>query len=477
MKRLSILVLFSLSLLLAMGANDINPYPVYGDIDGNNRVNIDDVTGLINYLLSGKPAEPVALHSPNMTIAEFKAKHWQDARNYVDTVFENEVIHGWVTSTDEPGNIYKTLYITDESGAGLAISVNKNSLFNYYAIGREIVLPLQGYYVGKFNGMQQLGFPQWYAAGNTWEVTFMPWDMMRLLAEPNGFPDPDCDAVQPVDVKLADFVNDFGMDAQLHYQGKLVRISNVLFDDADGISTLAQNYATSRTVTDDEGNSLIVRTSNYADFASMVLPVEIVDLVGILSMSGTTWQLQLRSADDVIGTGVMPTPDPEPDPVLSLNEGFDSELPSGWKNVAVSGDKKWYQTIFQQDGYAAMTGYRGTQPPFDAWLITPALDIQNATNKVLTFTSQLAAYNSTTTVLEVYVLNSADPTTATVKEKLNPVLATPSSTSTYSEKVGSGDIDLSQWADGVYYIGFRYYAAQDVNYATWCIDNVKFGVE
>jgi hypothetical protein len=73
---------------------------------------------------------PTAEHHANMTIAEFKAKHWQDARNYIDTVTEDEIIHGWVTSSDESGNIYKNLYIMDESGQGLTNSIYQNSLFN-----------------------------------------------------------------------------------------------------------------------------------------------------------------------------------------------------------------------------------------------------------------------------------------------------------------------------------------------------------
>ena len=117
MKRFTFSLLFSLSLLMVVGSNDYNR--LYGDVNGDKKANITDVTDLINYLLTGEMAGPEAIHSPNMTIAEFKAKHWQDARNYVDTVTENEVIHGWVTSSDQSGNIYKTLYITDESGAGL----------------------------------------------------------------------------------------------------------------------------------------------------------------------------------------------------------------------------------------------------------------------------------------------------------------------------------------------------------------------
>jgi len=86
-----------------------------------------------------------------------------------------------------------------------------------------------------------------------------------------------------------------------------------------------------------------------------------------------------------------------------------------------------------------MTGYKGTQPPFDAWLISPPLDIKNAASKSLTFNSQVNGYGSTTTVFEVYVLDSNDPTQATVKAKLNPTLAK-APASGYSGWVESGDI-------------------------------------
>lgn len=46
----------------------------------------------------------------------------------------------------------------------------------------------------------------------------------------------------------------------------------------------------------------------------------------------------------------------------------------------------------------------------------------------------------------------------------------------YSEWVESGNLDLSSYS-GVVYIGFRYNAAQDANYATWCVDNIKLNVK
>lgn len=543
---------------------------------------------------------PTAEHHANMTIAEFKAKHWQDARNYIDTVTEDEIIHGWVTSSDESGNIYKNLYIMDESGQGLTISINQNSLFNTYRIGQEIVIPMKGYFVGKYNGQQQLGYPQWYEQGSAWEATFLPQAMWESMVELNGLPNPAM--IDTLEIDLSEIYNKSDVETQLKYQARLVRINDVSFSEADGVATYVEGDAnTNRTLIDDNNRTLTVRNSNYADFKNDVLPEGKLDVVGLLYFYGTNWQLYLRDVSDVISSGAggsvnkpltvaeaidaqntgikgwvggyvvgavapevttvsgndniewqapttLPTTlliadDPEckdytkcilvslpqgsqfrndanlvdnawlykqyikvkgtfatymgmagitknngstdeyrlpaapfEGGVTQLEEGFDSALPADWTNVQVSGDKAWYQTTFQNNGYAAMTGYRGTQPPFDAWLITPLLDIKNATSKTLSFRTQVAGYGSTTSVFEVYILNSLDPTAASVKVKLNPAIAKPSTTATYSDWVQSGTIDLSQWADGSYVIGFRFYATQDANYATWCVDDVKFGM-
>ena len=107
-----------------------------------------------------------------------------------------------------------------------------------------------------------------------------------------------------------------------------------------------------------------------------------------------------------------------------------------------------------------MTGYKGTAP-FDQWLVTPPVDMSKVTNKTLSFDTQVNGYGSTTTVFEVYVLTSSEVATAATAPA-----------SGYSEWVASGDLDLSAFS-GTIYIGFRYYATADANFATWCVDNVK----
>ena len=680
--------------------------------------------------------EPIAANAEkvNTTIYDLKYTYWDDARNYIDTIGqtadgEDIIIKGRVISSDETGNIYKSLVIQDETAA-LALSINQNSLYTTYRLGQEIVINATGMYIGKYNGLQQLGYPEWYAQGNAWEATFMAPEFFAEHAEINGFP-----RVAEIDtmvVSLGSLPSD--PSGLCTWQSQLVRLDDVMFTEADGKATFATDDAnTNRTLQDMNGNTIIVRNSNYADFRSQKLPVGTGSVVGILSYYGTAWQILLRSAEDCIGfskdgkgTAVNPyvmedvaalqgtgktgwfsgyivgsvkpgksavasnddvkweapfamantivlgatadtkdiancvvvelvdgtalrsvanlkdndvlgknllvkasafkavlghqglatsgsqadfvlegmsvggegtkespysvtaakaafvdgsqkaawvtgyivgsvdgksitenavfsastatasnvlisdnpaatsidecipvqlpsgavrsalnlvdnpgnlgklvklngsiekyfgvagfktvteyeiegggsSGDDTPvssDPVTVVNEGFDSALPSNWTNVKVSGDKAWYQTTYNNNGYAAMTGYKGTQPPFDSWLITPALNVKDATAKALSFRTQVNGYGNQTSVFEVYVMTTNDPATAT-KIKLNPAIAT-APVSGYSDWVNSGDLDLSSYGD-VVYVGFRFYATADANYATWCVDDVKFG--
>jgi hypothetical protein len=154
----------------------------------------------------------------------------------------------------------------------------------------------------------------------------------------------------------------------------------------------------------------------------------------------------------------------------SVNQNFDAEtaIPADWSQVQIEGTKTWYVTTYNNNNYAAMTGYKGTAP-FDSWLISPAISASKLSKKTLNFSTQVNGYSSTTSVFEVYVLSSNDVKTAT-KTQLNPTLAT-APASGYSSWTDSGNVDLSAFT-GTIYIGFRYYATTDSNYATWCLDNV-----
>lgn len=181
----------------------------------------------------------------------------------------------------------------------------------------------------------------------------------------------------------------------------------------------------------------------------------------------------LKTVTEFTLDGAEPTPPATVDPVSSIDENFNASLniPAGWSQVQIAGNKDFYVREFSGNNYVSVSGYQGN-PPFDQWLLTPPVDMSKVTEKVLSFDTQVNGYGSTTTQFEVYVLTSADVATAT-KTKLSPALPT-APASGYSDWLNSGDLSLAQFS-GIVYIGFRYYATADANYATWGLDNVKVG--
>lgn len=72
-------------------------------------------------------------------------------------VDRNCVIKGQVTTSDQVGNLYKSLYIQDET-AGIEIKIGKNGLYNEYKLGQWIYVDCSGLTVGDYNGMINIGY-------------------------------------------------------------------------------------------------------------------------------------------------------------------------------------------------------------------------------------------------------------------------------------------------------------------------------
>ena len=164
----------------------------------------------------------------NTTILDLKTKYWKEDKNYIDTIKLTEagdsvVIKGRVVSSDESGNIYKNLVIQDETAA-ITISINGNSLYNTYRIGQEIVLPVTGLFIGKYNTLQQLGYPD-YSDTYGWQATFLPLAMFQEAAELNGLP--NAAEIDTISVKMAELPTT--PDGIRELQSQLVRFYGVSF--------------------------------------------------------------------------------------------------------------------------------------------------------------------------------------------------------------------------------------------------------
>lgn len=157
-----------------------------------------------------------------------------------------------------------------------------------------------------------------------------------------------------------------------------------------------------------------------------------------------------------------------------------NELCPGWTHEIVSpadDDRAWQSKIHESEKYISITAFDSSNGNagklYDLWMISPALNVKDAPQKVFSFYSE-GAYWAEGSSLEVYVLNEPK-STASSKEKLNPVLATSTNPGgNFKGWVASGDISLEGKGD-VVYVAFRYQGVGGSSATTYCIDDFAFG--
>jgi hypothetical protein len=69
---------------------------------------------------------------------------------------DDMVIAGKVISDDHSGNIYRELYIQDETGV-ISVKIGLSSLYSDYKLGQMVYVRCGGLTIGQYNGMPQLG--------------------------------------------------------------------------------------------------------------------------------------------------------------------------------------------------------------------------------------------------------------------------------------------------------------------------------
>ena len=101
----------------------------------------------------GEPAEPAAASlQANTTIAALKAMY-QGKPVHIE---QDIIIEGQVISSDASGNIYRSLYIQDNTGA-IEVKIGNSALYNDYKVGQLIYVKCQGLVIGNYGGMLQIG--------------------------------------------------------------------------------------------------------------------------------------------------------------------------------------------------------------------------------------------------------------------------------------------------------------------------------
>lgn len=153
-------------------------------------------------------------------------------------------------------------------------------------------------------------------------------------------------------------------------------------------------------------------------------------------------------------------------------ETFDEDL-GAWTQYSVTGDQvwEWAEQYGDPPGCAKMSGYDGEPLENDDWLISPALNLDEYTNEILTFVS---ACNYDGPNLELYYSTdydgSSDPSTQGAWTDITGQAEWSTGGFTWVE---SGNVSLSEIQGESVYLAFVYHSSPEDDAKTWEVDNIE----
>ena len=365
------------------------------------------------------------------------------------------MIKAVVTGNDVSGNIYNQVSVQDASGA-IIIAINGSGLSGYLPVGQEILVNLKGLYIGSYKKLPQIGGVNTKLSDGSLgmgKIERAIWNEHFKILNPG---EADASTVVPEEFDLTKLTDAAYMDANV---GKLMTLKKVKFASANGTNVWAPDDTnTSLELIDAEtgkkisSSNLVVRNSGYSKFANEVVPQGVFDITGIFTRYNNTWQIVLRSTDDLKSV------------VLAyLSEPFDASQ----GNFTIDNIKladgvefvwKWASAAY---GMKASGYVNGSKQELQSRLKSPAIDLKSAKSAKLMF-DQAINYASD------------------IKQECKVQISTDGKTWTDLDVQGypagnswdfvSSTADLTKYCGKTIYIGFLY-SSSPTGAPTWEVKN------
>lgn len=257
------------------------------------------LTSLVITSCKREYTDPPVIGAPdivaNITIRDVKARY---SSGMPVEITDDAIIEGIVSCDDRSGNYYQQIAIQDATG-GVLLRLAGNNHFNNYPVGRKIFVKLKGLYLGQYNGTLQFGGgidAPFAAAGGVTLLASNLQDQHIIKGALN----------QPLVPKVVN-VSQLTTNLQDEHVSTLIKLVGFEFASTE----LGKNYADdgfsgNRTIqgcSNPSTNRIILRTSNFSNFATVAVPQGNGDIIGIYSFFGSTKQFTIRDTTDVMFNG------------------------------------------------------------------------------------------------------------------------------------------------------------------------------
>jgi hypothetical protein len=300
-------------------------------------------------------------------------------------------LHAYVISSDEGGNFYKELYVQDQPKSptvGARILLDRTALSDVFLPGRKVAILLNGLGAGFKSNVLTIGE---YQGNDIGEVAQFLIDAHCQLTD-------SLHLMIPKEVHLASLKDeDIGQWVQINeVQFALDAVgktfSGEAFDEFDGERRLTQCS---------DQRSILMSTSTFADYKSIVLPDSAGTICGVLTRDffGEKNILKINDPTNIEFKQLRCDP--------FFEENFEA-VPlglfekQGWVNFNQAGTQFWevYEDENSLGQSIALGSYRSGDKETISWLITPELVVSSLENSFLAFrTSTSFADNSSLSVL------------------------------------------------------------------------------
>lgn len=351
----------------------------------------------------------------------------------------NENVFATVISDEQDGNFYKNVYVQDSTGGICLRLLSSGGLY----VGDRIRIYLPGTVVAPYAGLMQID---------------------SVNVDNNVVKQATQQYIQPQVVTMDQITPEM--------QSTLVILDSVEFiasEAAGGTwATFAGSSSTNRTLEDCDGNQIILRTSDFANYAGDQLPTGRGSIVCVVGLYNTDMQLYARSMPEVHLNG--PRCPGQELPFFNKNFNDGNVASGGWTQYSTAPEVVWTTNdIGSNDGtpYGQVKNYiGGSNIACTTWLLSPSIDLTGANAPLLSF---ITGCNYTGANLEVYVstdYTNGDPSAATWMQL--PAAISPGAWTWTS----SGALDLAPFQTSNVHIGFKYTGTSSDG-KTWELDDIK----
>jgi hypothetical protein len=382
-------------------------------------------------------------------------------------------IEGYVVSSDKSGNFFEELIIqnkTDGSTSdadprlGFKIDINVSSLSDTYQFGQKVYVKMNGLTIGETSGVITIG------KGDAVNVEQIQASQFKDIVIRSS----EVVDIEPKITGLAD-LNEWDENTLIQLENMQLNrfelgatYASESYDEFDGLRLLESC---------DSGISMLMQTSTFSDFKSLLVPQGKGSVTGVFSRDfrDNFNVLIINSSADVnfdnnercdpleltcglattLGTGNLLTEDFEP------QKNNKPIVIDGWTNYIEAGTEAWegYSSTSSNASLGRSARFQSASSGDESnigWLITPAINLDAQDGETLRFKTSNSLADSS--FMEVLYSLDWDGTEIGVTSATWGVLSDAyvvKDTDSFAEWFNSGSVDLS-CVSGTMHIAFKY---------------------